>query len=121
MFELKHPDWEEYEAPFYLETAYVRAMAELAQIDDPKQAETLLEECWIGVFANDVEMAKHICEDLSVEYDLDRLVEKHALSISRTYIKIDYDLFARDLRVGGDVEILYNLDDFFYAYIWSRY
>lgn len=120
MFKLENPEWADYEAPYYLETEYVRSMAEIAQIDDPKRAETLLEECWIGTFANDVEMAKHICQDLSVEYDLDRLIEKHAMSISRAYIKIDYEQFAHDLMLG-DVEILHSTDGEYSTYIWTNY
>jgi hypothetical protein len=120
MFELKHQDWADYEAPYYLETEYVRSMAELAQIDDPKRAEALLEECWIGTFANDVEMAKHICENQSVEYELDRLLKENAVGIGRAYVKIDYEQFAHDLMLG-DVEVLYNLDGIYQTYIWTNY
>ena len=119
MFELKNPEWGEYQPPFYFETEYVRAMAELIQIDDPEQAEAKLEECWIGTFDNDVEMAKHICSD-NVEYELKELLEKNPLGIRSHYIKIDYDQLAYDLMLG-DVEILYNLDGEHLTYIWSRY
>jgi hypothetical protein len=120
MFELKNPEWADYEAPYYLETEYVREMAILIQIDDPDQAEAKLEECWIGTFSNDVEMAEHIASEASAEYELEQLLEKNPVGVPSRYVKIDYEQFARDLMMG-DVEVLYNLDGIHLTYIWANY
>jgi hypothetical protein len=120
MFELKNPEWADYEAPYYLETEYVREMAILIQIDDPEQAEAVLEECWIGTFSNDVEMAEHIASEANAEYNLEKLLTENPIGVNKYYVKIDYDQFARDLMMG-DVEILYNLDGIQLTYIWCRY
>lgn len=112
--------WDDYQAPYYLETEYVKAMAELIQTDDPEVAEAKLEECWIGTFQSDTEMAEHIANEVSAEYDLNELLTKNPIGVSKEYVVIDYERFARDLLMG-DVEVLYNLDGIDLTYIWSRY
>ena len=113
--------WKDYEPPFYLEKLYVLEMAELIQTADPDEAEAKLEECWIGTFENDTEMAKHICESFSAEHELEILLDKNPIGVNKRYGKIDYEAFAIDLKAGGDVEVLYNIDDTAITYIWSRY
>ena len=120
MFELKNPEWEDYQAPYYLETEYVREMAILIEIDDPEVAEAKLEECWVGTFSTDVEMAEHIASEANAEWDLEKLLTENPIGIPKYYVKIDYEQYARDLLMG-DVEILYNLDGIDITYIWSRY
>ena len=114
------PEWQEYEAPYYLEKEYVVAMAELLSTTDPDEAEKMLEECWIGTFSNDVELAEHIASEANAEYDLEKLLTDNPIGVPKYYVKIDYEQFARDLLMG-DVEVLYNLDGIYQTYIWSRY
>jgi hypothetical protein len=115
-----NPTWNDYEPPFYFEKLYVMEMAELINTDDPQKAEDALQECWIGTFANTTELAKHICFEFSVEYDLEQLLRKDPLGVSRRYIKVDYEQYGIDLIAGGDVSVLYSDADY-NTYIWSRY
>lgn len=120
MFELKNPEWEDYQAPYYLENEYVREMAIAIQIDDPEVAEAKLEECWIGTFSTDVEMAEHIANEMNAEWNLEKLLTENPIGIHRYYVKIDYEQYARDLLMG-DVEVLYSVDGTDQTYIWCRY
>lgn len=59
------------------------------------------EDAYRGNWASVVAYARDLFDDLGVEAELDGSLGEHL----RPYVKVDYDGFARDLELGGDIWI----------------